>query len=270
MHRAAIAFCHLNGSYELIDCPPVQLPAVAMRLRENLNGFNVTIPHKQAIVSLMNELTPEARIVHAINTVKVERGRLIGHNTDAGGFLQALEKLTGGPPRLPGVCIIGSGGAARAALRATMRTGTQQVIIYARTQRDARLMRDEFLKSNKTSMQIILRSPGEPLNANAPALIVNCTPIGLDGDDPPEWIVSIMQNSRRGAHIPIFFDMVYSQSKTETPLVSKAKNEGLVACDGLQMLIEQAALSFEFWTGFKVPSEVMASGLKTGDIRPSV
>lgn len=265
MHRAALSFCGIPGTYDLIDCPADQLPVVASRLRASYRGINVTIPHKQAIANFLDELTPEARMIHAVNTVRFDaNGRAIGHNTDAGGFLSALETMSDVLPAMSSACIIGAGGAARAALWAVSRAGAEQAIIYARTQRDARLMRDDFVKSSGTTMQIILRAPGEAINTNAPSLIVNCTPLGLQGDEAPEWLVSIMNNSRRGQHTPLFFDMVYSRSDDNTPLVRKALEIGLNACDGRQMLIEQAALSFEFWTGQKVPSSVLANGILEG------
>jgi shikimate dehydrogenase len=262
MHRAALSFCKIPGTYELIDIPPEQLTAMTPRLKSAYHGLNVTIPHKQAVIPFMDELTGEARLVQAVNTIAVKNGRMIGHNTDGGGFLSALKGAAGESVKLPCVCIIGAGGAARAALWAVSKLGAQQVVIYARTQRDARKMCDDFMHASPVSMQFILRSPGEPLNSNAPALIVNCTPIGLSGEVVPEWIVAMMNNSRRGQHIPIFFDMVYSRGMDATPLVKKAAQLGLVACDGLQMLIEQAAMSFEFWTGIKVPSTVLAEAIR--------
>jgi shikimate dehydrogenase len=259
MHRAAISFSGLQGTYELIDCPPAQLGQLMPRLRSAFNGFNVTVPHKTSIMHFLDDFTDEALKVQAVNTVRVERsGRMIGHNTDSAGFINALKKrMEKSEVRFPCVCLVGAGGAARAALWALAEAGTQQLVIVARTQREARMMRDEFTRGSNKPMQIIMRSPGEPLNTSAPALIVNCTPIGLSGEEPPDWFVQIMQNSRRGAHIPVFFDMVYARGPLSTPLVRTAANLGLIASDGLQMLIEQAALSFEFWTGVRVPTAVM-------------
>jgi shikimate dehydrogenase len=263
MHKAALSFFQLTGVYDLLDVPPEQLSAVFPKLKQSYRGLNVTIPHKQTIVRHLDELTPEARMIQAVNTIRIEpSGRAIGHNTDAGGFLNALKNTGGDNLKLPCVCLIGAGGAARAALWAISKLATtQQIVIYARTQREARMMRDDFFKSTASPVQVLLRSPGEALNTNAPALIINCTPIGLGGEAPPDWLISIMNNSMRGQHTPIFFDMVYSRSTELTPLVKKAAELGLVACDGLQMLIEQAALSFEFWTGKAVPADVMASGI---------
>jgi shikimate dehydrogenase len=262
MHKAALASLHLPGTYDLIDCPPQHLAGIVAQLRTSYQGFNVTIPHKQAIMPLLDELTMEARIVRAVNTVKVEKsGKMIGHNTDTEGFLTSLKATAGSGFIFPCVCLIGSGGAARAALWSVTRIGAQQVVIVARTLREARSMKDEITEQSRSAPQIVLRSPGEALNTQAPTLIVNCTPIGLSGDATPAWITSIMQSALRGPRTPVFFDMVYSRSNEPTPLVKQALAMGLKACDGLQMLVEQAAASFEFFTGLKVTSAVMSSAL---------
>lgn len=263
MHKAAMSFLKLEGTYDLIDCEPHTLPAVVAQLRQSYNGFNVTIPHKQSIMSLVNELTEEARIVRAVNAVRIERGgKLVGHNTDTDGFLTSLKATAGDAFVFPTVCLIGSGGAARAALWSAARIGTEQVVIVARTLRDARAMKAELTERFASPPQIILRSPGEALNTQAPSLIVNCTPIGLSGEATPPWILSILQSALRGQSTPVFFDMVYSRSQEPTPLVKQALSLGLKACDGLPMLIEQAAAAFRFFTGLSVDSAVMAAALK--------
>ena len=266
MHKAALAHFNLSGCYDLIDVTPAILRSRLAELKRSYQGLNVTIPHKQAVMPLLDGLTPESKIVQAVNTIRIEPdGRAIGHNTDSAGFLAALQAASGGgTTNFPTVCLIGAGGAARAALWAVARIGAKQVVIVARTHRDARMMRDDFAKSGG-NLQIILRSPGEPLNSNAPSLIVNCTPIGLSAEAIPPWVASLMQTALRGPVKPTFFDMVYSRSGGPTPLVKQASELGLIACDGLSMLIEQAALAFEFWTGLKVPTSVMASGLSQQD-----
>jgi shikimate dehydrogenase len=287
MHRAALTFCRLNGSYQLLDLPP---PLAQSQLKEIIEsgytGLNVTIPHKQAALALVDELSIDAQCVQAVNTIRVQSdGSLIGHNTDLGGFFITLQKMMQAHDvsrdsstdelrcspvvtSQSSAIILGAGGAARAALWGLSRLGFSQAYVGARNFMQAKLLCDQFEQmadSMRSLMQVKPLSIEQAEQWPDSPVLINTTPIGLTIKEIPEWLQSVLVRMAARRYEPqpmrLVYDMVYDKSGS-TLIVDKSRGLSLTATDGLPMLINQAALAFEYWTGVYISADVMASALE--------
>jgi shikimate dehydrogenase len=239
MHTAALAEAGLDGwTYITLPVPPEGLKAAVEALREpGFGGANVTVPHKQAIMPLLDGVTPVARAIGAVNTVvKQPDGSLLGHNTDAAGFLADLYGLgihISGRP----VLVLGAGGSARAVVAGCAGVGARIRLVARRREQAAAL---QFL----APLTIYDWTPLGLLQAcDDAALIVNCTPLGM----APNMAASPWLADTPFPPSAFVYDLVYNPA--ETQLTRAAQAEGLHAATGLGMLVEQGALAFELWTG---------------------
>lgn len=253
--QAAFDHHQLDIRYELWEVPSDQLARTVSRLRGHIHlGANVTIPHKEAVIPLMDGLDALARQIGAVNTIVNQEGQLIGHNTDASGFLKALKQEGGFDPRGKAVLVLGAGGAARAVGFALMKAEAESIAIAELV---APPKAAELADSLKTmgSTQITTLPWEEPALAKELAncdLLINCTPMGMKHSHD-EQLSPVKANS-----IPtgIFvYDVVYNPP--ETPLLREAKQAGAKALGGLSMLVHQGAISFESWTGKQAPVDLM-------------
>jgi len=250
LHAAALRACDLDGEYSLYSVPPEGTSALAELLGRvrtgELTGLNVTVPHKQSVIPLLDELTPAARAIGAVNTIFLKDEKLIGDNTDAPGFLADLKKLIDDPRS---ALVLGAGGAARAVVYALHKSGCEVVIAARRVEQAAELAA-RFPNVRAIPLSI------ETLDGLHAQLIVNTTSVGMFHDtDKSPW--------PSGAAFPdnaAVYDLVYNPR--ETLLVRQARAAGLRAVSGLGMLVEQAALAFEIWTGRKIERAVMHEALK--------
>ena len=248
IHAAALSACGLQGSYSLFPIPPEDkqgLKDLLARVRAGeITGLNVTIPHKQNVIELMDELTPTAKTIGAVNTIYLRNGNLVGDNTDAPGFLADLKQFLNSSFTIPhSALVLGSGGSARAVVYALLYDGWD-VTIAARRIEQAQQLSQSFGKYD-------LRLSTFDLQLTTFNLIVNTTPLGMAPnieDSPlPENIVLSPKT--------VIYDLIYNPR--ETKLVKDARAQGLSATTGLGMLIEQAALAFEKWTGAKADRDAM-------------
>jgi len=259
LHRAALAALGLKGEYHLLPVPPGDSSVLEVLLQQvrsgQLQGLNVTIPHKQAVLPLLDELSPTARAIGAVNSIWLREGRLVGDNTDAPGFLADLHARLGdrlaGEARRRCAWLFGAGGSARAVAFALASEGWRVVIAARRLEQAEALAAS--LESWLDSEQFIpvslaaLPEGGVP----HPQLIVNATPLGMTPQaETSPWPEGL--DFPRGACV---YDLVYNPP--ETRLVREARRAGLEAVTGLGMLVEQAALALEKWTGLPVPREAM-------------
>jgi shikimate dehydrogenase len=210
------------------------LPALSIR------GVNITVPHKEAAVSLMDSLEPAAQAIGAVNTVINNDGRLVGDNTDARGFLADLRACF--PERdweQRPVLVLGAGGAARAVVFALVEAGVADIRVANRTEAKARELVSALCPETGKGLEL---SP-EPLDrATAEAgLVVNTTSLGLKGETIPGLDLN------RAGEGTVVYDLIYNPA--ETPLLRAARERGLAASNGLGMLVRQGAASFELWTG---------------------
>jgi shikimate dehydrogenase len=220
------------------------------RLRDDqIHGLNVTIPHKADIIPLLDELTPAAKTIGAVNTIFKKEGKLIGDNTDAPGFWTDIKThLNLNTPINQNALILGAGGSARAVAYALLTRG-YRVTVAARRLEQAEGLCSQFSASSDRLSVSELR--GRSLVAGNWSLVINTTPVGMH----PHWNASPWPPGTPFPEAAAFYDLVYNPP--ETLLVKRAREAGLAAVSGLGMLIEQAALAFERWTGLEPPREVM-------------
>jgi shikimate dehydrogenase len=267
MHQAALAHLNLAGDYRLIDLPAEHLErGVADLLKQDFCGFNVTIPHKQAFYKLAGELSPEAQQLQAVNTIKISGDKsLQGHNTDLGGFVTAVQEDMRYGTRGTVACVMGAGGAARAAVWGLYKLGWPRIQIVARKVEAAQEIVSQvqaYLKdSGQEKSQPYLTISGIDLAGlqRMPDFLVNCTPLGLTSEELPDWTEELLRWTNPYGAV---FDMVYSRSEKPTPLIANCRRLRLNCLDGKSMLVRQAAAAFEYWTGMPAPQAVMEQALQ--------
>lgn len=248
MHSAAFAQLGLAAEYRAWGVPPEKLRAAVTALRaEHVLGANVTIPHKQAVVPLVDELSAEALAVGAVNTVINRGGVLVGHNTDASGFLHALTDLPLDPDGCDAV-VLGAGGAARAVVYALLTAGARSVAVSNRTAGNARRLAAELAAHGR----VRVLAPAElPAAVRGADLVVNSTSVGMAGVAEGESPLPAGVLPKRGAVV----DLVYRPARTR--LLADAAAAGLRVQNGLPMLVWQGAESFSCWTGLEAPADAM-------------
>lgn len=258
IHAAALRSCGLQGSYSLFPIAPDDLQGLndllACLRSGEIIGLNVTIPHKQNVIQFLDELTPTARAIGAVNTIYARDNKLIGDNTDAPGFLSDLKQFMGnresGIGNRKSALILGAGGSARAVVYALIHDGWT-VTIAARRIEQAQELAASFMHHELR----ITYHPLTNIGLSNIALIVNTTPVGMapNVDDSP-WPEELPFPPRAAV-----YDLVYNPR--ETKLVKDACAAGLSATTGLGMLIEQAALAFDTWTGYTPSREIMTDAV---------
>ncbi|NUO64469.1 MAG: shikimate dehydrogenase [Gemmatimonadaceae bacterium] len=243
--NAALASAGLPLRYEAIDVAPSALGAVLGELAREGAAGNVTVPHKEAAFEHCSTRTEVADRVGAVNTFWTEDGALHGDNTDVAGFQRAVRALVGGP--MPSrIAMIGAGGAAAAVCAAAEQGSASEVRIAARTMARAEALAARFPR-------VVGVYPAVDAALEDAALVVNATPLGLRADDA--FPVAI---ERLPADVPVL-DLVYGPDETQWVVAARAA--GHPAADGLRMLVEQGALSFERWFGFAPDREAMARAI---------
>jgi shikimate dehydrogenase len=246
MHNSAFAALSLNWCYVPLPVPPERLGEAVAGLRAlGLAGVNVTVPHKEAVMSYLDEVTPAAQAIGAVNTIVVRKG-LIGHNTDWQGFLTALSE-GGFDPQGKRAVVLGAGGAARAVVHALARAGAQVTVLNRTLARAQALIQDfsPLFPALPLTLQTL-----EEQTAGA-HLLVNATPVGMW----PQVDQSIWpEDLPFPGHLTVF-DLVYNPRQTK--LLRQAEAVGAKVIGGLGMLVHQGAAAFELWTGEKAPVEVM-------------
>jgi shikimate dehydrogenase len=253
MHNAAFRALSLDAVYVPFPVAPEGLrAAVAGLAAAGVRGFNVTVPHKQAILPLLSEVLPEARAIGAVNTVRAEQGRLCGTNTDGEGFLHSLEHDLGFDPAGRSVLLLGAGGAARAIAFALAGAGVGRLAIANRTVARARALADEC-RAHFPALAVEALELGQA-PGRAPHLLVNSTSVGMGDDRAPLELGPV------GVREAVL-DIVYHPPRT--PLLAAAKALGLRSANGLGMLLYQGVAAFRFWTGREPPVDIMREALQS-------
>ena len=256
IQNAALKASGLEGDYSLFAVAPDDMKALRNLLElirsGGMTGFNITIPHKQNVVQFLDELTPNAQAIGAVNIIYRRGNKLIGDNTDASGFLADLKKILTTETRSHGesnALVLGAGGSARSVVYALYKDNWQTTIAARR------LEQAEELSSWYKNVHVTELKPDSFPLPNAD-LIVNTTPIGMTPrvDQSP-----LSESTDLPKHAKIY-DLVYNPR--ETKLVRDARAQGLQATTGLGMLVEQAALGFTLWTGIKLPIEIFRSAVE--------
>jgi shikimate dehydrogenase len=253
IHNAAFDALGLDWVYSAWPVPPTGLGRAVKSIRrsERMMGANVTMPHKEKIVRFLDDLSGDARVVGAVNTVQKLGGSLIGHNTDVDGFREFLSGDAGYDPSGKRALVLGAGGAARAVVRALDEMGVAHVTVAARSARRGARVADLVpgTRGSGTAWDDAVAV------AEACDLVVNATPVGMD--DPGVKEVANPLPEARWREDQVVVDLVYRPPIT--PLMAAARAAGALAWGGLGMLIHQAAASFRIWTGQDPPLETMSA-----------
>jgi shikimate dehydrogenase len=269
MHRAALSFFSINGSYELIDLAPEDLEEGICKIQSSgFSGFNVTIPHKEAVFRASKYKSLEAEIIGAANTVRIDSaGATLAHNTDLGGFVHALSLATKGESSLlSNPLLLGSGGAARACFAGLVLSGCARITLAARRVSEAEKICKHLLATLGSVSDVqanIVSMPFEDAASAGPfSLVVNCTSVGLDAVSASEQAEAFKPIFAAMQQQSLFFDTVYKRDRSSTILMAMARTYGVATVvDGLDMLVGQAALAFEYWTARRPDHELMKSAL---------
>ena len=280
IHGAALQSYGLAGSYSLFPVHPNDqqgLEDLLKRVREGeIAGLNVTIPHKQNVIPFLDELTSTAKAIGAVNTIYLRGNRLIGENTDSPGFLADLKRFLTTVPLTGitlaktrrhgdlGALVLGAGGSARAVVYALANDGWT-VSLAVRRREQAQQLANAFANYkfpitvlSLSSMETALTNLQSPVSNLS--LVINTTPVGMTPHiDQSPWPENLPFPPRAA-----IYDLVYNP--LETQLVRDARMQGLPATTGLGMLIEQAALAFEAWTGHCPSREIMSAAVKQSPV----
>ena len=255
MFNAAFQTLRLNWAYVAVAVPERLLPdAIGGIKAMNIAGFNVTVPHKIAVMNLLDELDESAEAAGAVNTVKNRREKLIGFNTDGEGALRALRAKVGNP-KGKRVILLGAGGAARAIAFSLVKAGAE-LTIANRTVPRARALAGTIEQSLGVKVRSIpLSRPNLAGAIKAADILINSTTVGMYPDTNKTLVTSNMMHRDL-----VVNDIVYKPPQTR--LLREAKLAGARTVDGLGMLLLQGALAFEIWTGKPAPIKVMSSAIK--------
>lgn len=257
MHNAAYAEQDLDWAYVPFHVVPERLAsAVAAVGALNLAGVNVTIPHKVAIVPHLHEVDQSARLIGAVNTVVNRNGALIGYNTDGAGFSQSLRMEAGFEAAGKRVLLVGAGGAARAigvqlALEAAQQVDVANRTLDRATALTAFLTKELGVTSRPYALEDLTPATTEPYD-----LIVHTTSWGME---PNAAVPPLLMPTALHAHT-LVADIVYTPQ--DTSLLQAARERGCAVLAGLGMLVYQAALAYELWTGRGAPVDVMYNVLR--------
>jgi shikimate dehydrogenase len=247
MHNAAFGALGLDMCYLPFHVSPMDLADALKSVKAlNMAGVNITVPHKENVITLLDSVDEEAAFIGAVNTVVLLEGKLTGYNTDGRGFMNSLSE-SGISVDGKNIFIIGAGGASRA-------------ISYYLSEKTSRLSLFDIDKAkaeklihdlNKIRSNVSYQTLD---NIDKTDVVINATPLGLRHEDPlpfsPDSITSDM----------VICDLVYKNTK----LLQEAAKKGAKTLDGSGMLLWQGVLAFELWTGVKPPVDVMRDALKIG------
>jgi shikimate dehydrogenase len=257
MQQAAFDAAGIDAHYELLDRTVMELPATINELRDDVFlGANVTIPHKERTVTLMDRLTEESTTTGAVNTITREGGRLVGHNTDVNAFRTCLDQLVGRQKMPRAAVVLGAGGGSRAVVQGLIVDAFQRIIVFNRHLHRAEGLVRHFARSaqhmelkampwHESVLEAELAKTRVLINATAVGLGSQATPIPAE-ILPPDLLV---------------LDLIYTPR--ETQLLRDAKAAGAQnVMNGELMLLHQGAAAFELWTGQAAPLDLMRDTLE--------
>jgi shikimate dehydrogenase len=259
MHNAALREMGLDGVYVAFDVPPPGLADAVRGLQAaGVRGINCTIPHKEALIPLMDELDEDAEFIGAVNTIVFREGRRHGHNTDAPGFIAALH-AEGFDPAGKRALVLGAGGSARAVVTALARVGAR-VALANRTAERAEELAERVNRGVGAERVTACSMSGEALAEvlRETDLLVNTTSLGMS---PHEEAAPPVPPEALGPGLFVY-DLIYNP--LETRLLKEARARGARGAHGAGMLARQGALALELWTGREAPARLMEETVLRG------
>lgn len=257
MHTKAFEATGTDAVYLSFDVAPEDLAASMTAVRTlGMMGVNLSMPHKMAVIPFLDELSPAAQLIGAVNTVVNEDGRLVGHNTDGVGFMRSLQDID---VDIIGkeICIIGAGGAATAIASQAAIDGVKRIYVFNR--------QDEFMeKFQQKAAEIAATTAADVVTVDLEAdyhqlaeclkkcvLLVNATGVGMK---PHDDLMPIKNGEVLHEDLAVY-DVIYNPR--ETKLLRTAREKGLKTANGLGMLLYQGAEAFRLWTGKEMPVEII-------------
>ncbi len=246
IHEIFFNYTGINGSYELLESSAENLPVIMRQVKEKMNGCNVTIPHKIAVMSFLDDIAPEALAIGAVNTIVIRNGKTTGYNTDYLGFGWMLEY---NGIKIPGkkVAVLGSGGAARAVIKYLADKNVGELYLVTRTPENI----DNHFKEMAPSCNVIDYTQLEKINGN---VLINCTPVGMY----PRMDASPVKRKVVEA-FGVAVDIIYNPAQT---ILLQQAAAGKKTVNGLFMLVAQAVAAQEIWQGRQYDSSLILKIMK--------
>jgi shikimate dehydrogenase len=262
MQNAAFRARGLDANYVCFSVHPDDVGDAVRGLKAlGVRGANVTVPHKEAVMRWLDDVTPEARAIGAVNTIVREIDRLVGYNTDAGGLTRSLDEADVELENARAV-VLGAGGAARATIVGLAARGVRNIVVAARRPEQAALLTKELAPVCGASQLDVSDLSREALakHFRDATLLVQTTSATLAGSrDATDFAAQLALDALPGDATVV--DLVYKPR--ETTVLARAKERGLKTVDGLGMLLHQGALAFELWTHMPAPVELMRQVLES-------
>ena len=250
MMNAAFSYMNLDACYLAFQVETKKVSEAIAGIRAlNFAGVNVTVPHKSSVIPYLDEVSPLAKKIGAVNTISNVKGHLKGTNTDFSGFIRSLKTLNFSPKKKT-IALLGSGGSARSLAVGLADAGALRVLLHNRTAERAEKLVEEFsqyfplTQLEAVSLQTIHETPLD--------LLVNTTTVGMFSSDLPVDL-------KKCRKINLLADIIYRPSQTS--LLKQAEQLGINGVNGIDMLLYQGCDAFTFWTGKQAPEEVMRSQL---------
>lgn len=259
IHNSAFNICHIDAHYQNIEINPKIFDRHITGLKaKDYSGFNITIPYKSRVMPFLDHISSDADTVGAVNTICVKNSHWYGFNTDIKGFIKPLDKIG---DRLNRCLLLGSGGAARAVFFALAKYfNSPEIYIGCRNRVKGEQIKDHFLAHFDTIRCEVLDLANSEHIASSVDLIVNTTPLGMSSqiNNQPLYFKSGL------APGTVVYDLIYNPPHTKLLQAAEKAGENIIILNGLEMLIAQAAGSFELWTDKKFPYEQVKKELFSG------
>ena len=256
IHNSAFEATNTNGVYLAWEVDATELAETVANIRRyQMYGINLSMPYKEQVIAYLDQLSEEACLIGAVNTVVNREGTLIGYNTDGKGFFKSLPSFKISRKRL---VLLGAGGAAKAILAQAILDGVSQISVFVRSSsiEKTRPYLEKLQKATGFRVDLFaLEDVQELQNSISQAdLLVNATSVGMDGSSQPIPTSIVLPDKLLVA------DVIYQPF--ETPFLKWARNQGNQSINGLGMLLYQAAEAFELWTGKEMPTDQIWELLK--------
>ena len=256
IHNSAFEATNTNGVYLAWEVDATDLAETVANIRRyQMYGINLSMPYKEQVIPYLDELSEEARLIGAVNTVVNREGTLIGYNTDGKGFFKSLPSFKISGKRM---VLLGAGGAAKAILAQAILDGVSQISVFVRlaSMGKTKTYLEKLQHETGFRVDLFALEDAQELQENITRadLLVNATSVGMDGVSQPIPTSIVLPEKLLVA------DVIYQPF--ETPFLKWARNQGNQSINGLGMLLYQAAEAFELWTGKEMPTDQIWESLK--------
>jgi shikimate dehydrogenase len=254
MHNAAFNALGINAEYSAIHVKKDELAKFADSARKELSGFNVTVPHKNAIIPYLDEISDLCKVTGSVNTVTVRDGKLIGDSTDGYGMEMAIKEAFNIDLEGNSFLFLGCGGTVQAVSYHFIKQGAKELFIANRTTSKAEKLANYLIECTGANVQFASIDNREELNnfMNSASVVIQATSLGLNSTDPSPLPEELVRSKT------YMFDTIYKN----TAFIQSAERNGVPHAGGNLMLVHQGAKAFSIWTGKNAPIEVMKKAVQ--------